>query len=104
MKIVMHLDDQKYQLIIGEKIHLISYFKLTTVTYETRAAPYLATRYTGSGFRFQQYQLQHKKNIRITVINYKKRLVLRSNPIIYIRFKNVPQPQIWLNYLFISDY
>lgn len=45
-QILIHPDDQKYQLIIWREdpSHPVSYYKLNTVTYGTRAAPYLATK------------------------------------------------------------
>ncbi|XP_058987182.1 uncharacterized protein LOC131806659 [Musca domestica] len=46
-QILIHPDDQKYQLIIWREdpSHPVSYYKLNTVTYGTRAAPYLATKF-----------------------------------------------------------
>ncbi|XP_073841434.1 uncharacterized protein [Musca autumnalis] len=45
-QILLHPDDQKYQLIIWREdtTHPVSYYKLNTVTYDTRTAPYLATK------------------------------------------------------------
>ncbi|XP_073841408.1 uncharacterized protein [Musca autumnalis] len=45
-QILLHPDDQKYQLIIWREdtTHPVSYYKLNTVTYGTRTAPYLATK------------------------------------------------------------
>ncbi|XP_058988017.1 uncharacterized protein LOC131807010 [Musca domestica] len=45
-QILMHPDDQRYQLIIWREdpSHPVSYYKLNTVTYGTRSAPYLATK------------------------------------------------------------
>ncbi|XP_073841598.1 uncharacterized protein [Musca autumnalis] len=46
-QILLHPDDQKYQLIIWREdtTHPVSYYKLNTVTYGTRTAPYLATKF-----------------------------------------------------------
>ncbi|XP_058984316.1 uncharacterized protein LOC131805086 [Musca domestica] len=45
-QILIHPDDQRYQLIIWREdpSHPVSYYKLNTVTYGTRSAPYLATK------------------------------------------------------------
>lgn len=45
-QIVVHQDDQRYQLIVWREDPSlpINYYKLNTVTYGTRAAPYLATK------------------------------------------------------------